>query len=68
MAVETTAGASTTVKDMGPSNMTAMTGSRAATAPTRRMTAGAQPLQPPSKICSAAGSAGRPTIHQHAFV
>lgn len=54
--------------DMGPSNMIAMAGSRAATAVIRCMTAGALPLLPPSKICRAAGSAGRPTIRQHAFV
>lgn len=29
---------------------------------------GRMPLQPPLKICRAAGSAGRPTIRQHAFV
>jgi N-succinyldiaminopimelate aminotransferase len=46
----------------------AMAGSRAATAVIRCMTAGALPLLPPSKICRAAGSAGRPTIRQHAFV
>jgi len=68
MAVENTAEASTTAEDMGPSNMIAMAGSRAATAATRCMTAGALPLQPPSKICRAAGSAGRQTIRQHAFV
>lgn len=68
MAVETTVEASTTAGDMGPSNTIAMAGSRAATAATRCMTAGAMPLQPPLKICRAAGSAGRPTIRQHAFV
>lgn len=49
MAVGTTAEASTTAEDMGPSNMTAMVGSRAATAATRCMTAGALPLQPPQR-------------------
>ena len=68
MAMETTAEASTTAEDMGPSNMTAMAGSRAATAAIRCMTAGVLPLQPPLKICRAAGSAGRPTNRQHAFV
>ncbi|AGN82444.1 hypothetical protein BGP82_28760 [Pseudomonas putida] len=68
MVVKTTVEASTTAGDMGPSNMIAMAGSRAATAAIRCMTAGALPLQPPSKICRAAGSAGRPTIRQHAFV
>lgn len=41
MAVETTVEASTTAGDMGPSNMIAMAGSRAATAVIRCMTAGA---------------------------
>lgn len=68
MAVETTVEASTTAEDMDLSNMTAMAGSRAATAATRYMTVGALLIQPPSKSCRAADSAGQPTIRQHAFV